>query len=403
MLTVDQALATMLAHASPLPAERVLLEAAFDRVLAADLIAAIDQPPFRAAAMDGYAARFDDAKEGASLRVVGESAAGRPFEGAIHSGEAVRIFTGAVMPGGAAHIVIQEEARAEGDRLIVAAKQRKPQHVREPGIDFKSGSVIKRRGARLGAVDLALIASANFAEVEVRWRPVVAFFDNGDELVEPGAALKTGEIVGSIRFAMQELIAAWGAAPSYLGRAGDDRRALAAKFDAGRNADLIIAIGGASVGDHDHMRDAFADAGGELLFAKVSVKPGKPTWFGRLGVTRVLGLPGNPASAIVCSMLFLRPLIARLSGEERASRLIKAALASPLEANGPRESFLRGTLHVDGAARTSATPFENQDSSLLSPLAAGNCLIRRIANAPALDAGAVVDCLLCGSLEGRDL
>jgi molybdopterin molybdotransferase len=394
MISVDEALATILREAAPLATERVPIEAALGRVPTTDIVSRIDQPPFRAAAMDGYAVRRVDAEAGARLNVIGEAAAGAPFRGALGRDEAARIFTGGEVPAGADHVVIQEDVRAETGAVVIERAQGRASNIREKGIDFRAGVVVAKAGERLGAIDLAVVAAANIATVDVARKPTVAFFDNGDELVEPGAVLKAGEIVGSNRFAFAAMIDEWGGTPLYAGRARDDRKALAEKFLVARGADVVVSIGGASVGDHDHVRTAFADAGGELLFSKISVKPGKPTWFGRLGPFLALGLPGNPASAIVCAILFLRPLIAAFVGEATKARYLRAPLKGELPSNGPRQSFQRATLAVDAGGRLSATPFAGQDSSLLLPLARGNCLIRQAANSPALADGAPVDCLI---------
>lgn len=402
MLSVDDALAETLRSAGRLPSEEISIERAAGRILAEAVVAAVDQPPFRASAMDGYAVRHADATPGAVLRVVGEAAAGAPFRGAIANGEAARIFTGGEVPAGADHIVVQEDASAAAGAVTINEAQARPANIREAGIDFRAGALLKKKGERIGAVDLGIIAAANVGAVIVARKPVVAFFDNGDELVEPGAALEPGRIVGSNRFAFAAMIEAWGGTPLYLGRARDERRAIAEKFADAAAADVVVAVGGASVGDHDHMRPAFADAGGTLIFSKIAVKPGKPTWFGRLGGARVLGLPGNPASAIVCAVLFLQPLIAALQGEARGRRFVRAALKGKLSANGARETYHRASIVADAAGRLAATPFANQDSSLLLPLARGNGLVRQSAHAPAQGDGAAVDCLLYGPIaEGE--
>jgi molybdopterin molybdotransferase len=396
--SVEKALAEIKRAAHALPPETVSIDKAAGRVLAADVVAAITQPPFRASAMDGYAIRTRDAEPGVRLRVIGVSAAGSPFRGAVGALDAVRIFTGAVAPEGADRILIQEEARVETDSVVVTAPQTGGTNIREAGIDFSAGAVLKRRGARLSAIDLGLIASSNVSDVSVSRRPLVAYFDNGDELVEPGSSLEVGRIVGSNRFALEALIAEWGGTPRYLGRAADDPADVRRKFAEAAGADLIIAVGGASVGDHDYVRRAFAEAGGEIGFSKISVKPGKPTWFGRLGKACVIGLPGNPASAIVCAVLFVEPLIAGLLGESSRGEPIRASLSAPAKANGARESYLRGRVVADPSGRLVVTPFVNEDSSLMTPLASGNCLVRRMANAPAAAEGDIIDCILYGAI-----
>ncbi len=400
LLSVNEALSLIRAQALPLAAERIAIGAAKGRVLARDVAAAIDQPPFRASAMDGYAVRFADASAGASLRLIGQSAAGAPFAGGVDSGETVRIFTGAVVPAGADHVVIQEDTTTDGGLIVIAEKQARKSNVRAAGIDFTLGALLKRQGARLSPFDLGLIAAANIAAIDAVQKPIIAFFDNGDELNEPGAALSAGQIIGSNRFAIGALIADWGGIPRYLGRAPDNREAIAQKFRDERGAHVIVAIGGASVGDRDHLRAAFGDAGGAIIFSKVSVKPGKPTWFGRMGSTYVLGLPGNPASALVCAVLFLRPLLAAMTGEDGGGiGVFSASLSSPLGANGPRETYLRALATGDPSARLIVSVHANQDSSLLSPLAAGNCLVRRAAHAAAAPAGELVECVSYAALQ----
>lgn len=394
LISVGDAMALIAAPAAGLPIETLPIGAVAGRVLARDIVSTMDQPPFRASAMDGYAVRFDDARTGARLELIGEAAAGAPFDRAVGAGEAVRIFTGGAVPAGADHVVIQEDVSADSGLVTINEAQAACANIREAGVDFRKGALLKSAGERLTPVDLGLIAAANLAAVDVFRKPVVAYFDNGDELVEPGAVLGDGQIVGSNRFATDALIAAWGGAPTYLGRASDDRKAISDIFERSRGADALVTIGGASVGDHDHVRSAFADTGGDLVFSKVSVRPGKPTWFGTIGSTRVLGLPGNPASAIVCAIIFLRPLIAALSGQSATSNYVRAVLSAPLKPNGARETYLRGKIGVDGKARLTAWAAAAQDSSLMTPLSQGNCLIRRAANAPAADAGALVDCIL---------
>jgi molybdopterin molybdotransferase len=400
-VSVSEALALIERAARPLAPERIPIGEACGRVLAEPVVAAVDQPPFRSSAMDGYAVRFADASPGAQLRLVGEAAAGSPFAGRVGEGEAVRIFTGGVVPEGADHVVIQEETERGAQTVTIAAAQKAPSNVRAAGVDFRAGAIVKPRGARLSAIDLALIASANVADLAVARRPRLGFFDNGDELVEPGRPLSPGKIVGSLRFALEALIGEFGAEPLYLGRAPDRRVAIAEKFSEPR-LDAVIAVGGASVGDHDHMRGAFADCGGALLFEKVSVKPGKPTWFGRIGERLVLGLPGNPASATVCAMLFARPLIAKMCGAPSRPIFVTARLDGEIDAAGARESYLRAAAFGDADGALIAAPFVDQDSSLLSPLAKGNALIRRLAGAPAARRGELVDCLLYAALGAVD-
>lgn len=390
MQSVDEALSVIREAASPLPAETVPIEAAVGRVLAADARARVTHSPFAASAMDGYAVRFEDARnEGARLKVIGEARAGGAAPLRIGAGEAVRIFTGGVVPGGADHILVQEEARRDGDVVITTAAQKEPGHIRASGMDFREGDLLRAKGVRLAPVDLSLLAAANIPAVSVARRPLVALFDNGDELVEPGVELVPGQIVASNRYALCALIKVWGAQAHYLGRAGDSEASVRAMIE--RGGDVLVPVGGASVGDHDHARAAFAGAGGRLLFDKIAVKPGKPTWLGRLDGTLTLGLPGNPASAIVCAFLFLQPLIDALLGAEERAKTVRAVLGSPLPANGPRETYLRAHARIDGEGRLRAMPADNQDSALIGVLAEADVLIRRAARAPAAPAGEIID------------
>ncbi|MEE2692608.1 MAG: gephyrin-like molybdotransferase Glp [Pseudomonadota bacterium] len=401
MLSVEEALRVLRDSASPLQAETVGLEDACGRVLAEDLAAAIAQPPFAASAMDGYAVRLADVRGvGSRLRVIGEVRAGGVSNVRVETGTAVRIFTGAAVPEGADHVLIQEDAQRDGSDIIVKVSQQSTANIRAAGIDFEQGSLLKRAGSRLSPVDISLAAAANIATLRVTRRPAVAFFDNGDELREPGSELLPGQIVGSNRYALGALIGEWGAEPRYLGRAADTTSSIQELYDRASGADVLAPIGGASVGDYDYVRAAFAEAGGRLIFEKIAVRPGKPTWFGELGGALVLGLPGNPASAIVCAALFLRPLIARLLGvRENGLRFVPAVLAGFAPANGPRETYLRGKARFDGEGRLFVEPAGQQDSSLLAVLAASDALIRRRPNAPAAQTGTFVDCLFLRPVE----
>lgn len=390
MLSVKEAIAAVLEGAAPLPAEEVGMNALVGRIVENDLRALMTQPPFAASAMDGYAVRFADMAEDATLKLIGEAPAGTPFSGAVAKGEAVRIFTGGAVPAGADHVIIQEDVTRNGDIITVNGAQDGPRNIRPAGIDFHEGDLLAAAGTRLHEIHGAIFAAANIAAVSVRRRPKVAVFSNGDELAEPGAALKPGQIVNSNHYALRALIRRWGGEAVYLGCASDDEASIRDHFKRGRSADIIVPVGGASVGAYDYVKSAFAAEGGELRFEKVAVRPGKPTWGGSLGDARVVGIPGNPASSIVTAALFLQPLVRRLAGEIWAEPFVKARLTAPVEANGARETYLRANVSPSGEGYEAA-PAPDQDSSLLLPFAYANGLIRRPVNAPALNAGAEVE------------
>jgi molybdopterin molybdotransferase len=388
MISVAEALARVLASApKPLAAESVAIEAALGRTLANDLYALRTQPPFANSAMDGYALRAaDTAQAPARLRVIGESAAGRAFSGALGANQAVRIFTGAPMPEGADSVLIQENAERDGDFLIVKAREAPRHNVREAGIDFVEGELLLPAGRRLSPRDLALAAAANHPTVAAPRRPRVAVLATGDELVRPGAALGPSQIVASNNYAIAGIVAACGAESIDLGIAADEMGALARSFRRAQEieADVLVTLGGASIGDYDLVQRALVDAGLELGFWRIAMRPGKPLMQGRLGAMRVLGLPGNPVSAIVCATLFLAPLLRALVGDPSAGADASelAACGSDIGANDMRQDYLRARLAIDARGGLIATPFTNQDSSLVKLLAQAQCLLIRPPHAP---------------------
>jgi molybdopterin molybdotransferase len=382
MITVEEALERVLASVEPVEEETVALDVAYGRVLAQDIKALRTQPPFSNSAMDGYALRAaDTASPPATLKVVGESAAGRTFEGAVGPGEAVRIFTGAPMPDGADAIVIQEDVKREDDRILLSAATPAGDNLRHAGMDFQTGQKLIPAGRRLTPRDVALAASANHPSLAVRRRAKVAILATGDELVPPGGALGPAQIVASNNFAVAGVVEAYGGIAIDLGIVVDEigatKDAVARARDA--KADVLVTLGGASVGDYDLVQRALVSSGMELGFWRIAMRPGKPLMHGRLGPTRVLGLPGNPTSSMVCSILFLRPLLRALHGEPEpgADSSQPARLAVDLPANGIRQDYMRATLSRNAEGILVATPVKDQDSSLVKTMARADGLIVR--------------------------
>jgi molybdopterin molybdotransferase len=388
LMTVEAARARMLAHAAALGVEEAALGDVSGRVLAADVVAARGQPPFAASAMDGWAVRSADTP--GRLRIVGESAAGRGFPGPLGEGEAVRIFTGAAVPDGADAVVIQEDVVREGEVVAVPAVA-EPRHIRPPGQDFRAGETLLAAGARLDAWRLGLAAAAGLASLTVFRRPRVAVLATGEEIVAPGAPVGPFQIFNSGTTSVCTLIEAWGGQAMALKAAGDQEEAIVQAV-AGADGDLIVTLGGASVGDHDLVKPALMRLGLRLEVESIAMRPGKPTWFGVLGDgRRVLGLPGNPASAMVCAELFLRPLLAALTGADTRPRIITARVGGALAANGEREHWMRARLTHGPDGVLTATPFADQDSSLVRVFAEADALLRRAPGAPALARGEPVD------------
>ncbi|WP_309085370.1 gephyrin-like molybdotransferase Glp [Chelativorans sp.] len=390
LLPVDEALERVLDGLQPLPPEELPLADAAGRVLVGALKARRTQPPFNASAMDGYAVRSADiASPPASLAVTGESAAGRRFPGAVGPGEAVRIFTGAPVPDGADTILIQENAVPVDEGRIEALQAVAPgRHIRRAGLDFRGGDVVLQEGRLLDPAALSLAAAAGHARLPVVRRPVIAVIATGDELVPPDETPGPDQIVASNNFGIGALARMDGADVLDLGIVPDDREAIAGAIRRalGARADIIVTLGGASVGEHDLVREVLTSEGMDLAFWKIAMRPGKPLMFGRFGGARVLGLPGNPVSSLVCAHLFLRPLMARLSGRVFRPDLRPAFLGKPMKANDERQDYVRAVV-VEGFEGLLATPFDLQDSSMLTALAAANALIIREPNAPAAEPG----------------
>lgn len=393
MISYEDALQHIRSVASLTETETIPLQAGAGRVLADPVVARLTHPPDAMSAMDGYAVRSADAVLGAVLNVIGEGPAGHPFAGPVGPGECVRVFTGSVIPGGADHIVIQEDATRTGDTIEITDAQNPPRHIRVAGIDFKSGDTLIAAGTRLLPRQLSICASANHASLRVIRKPRVALLANGDELRTPGEPLGPGEIIASNEYSLTALIEAWGGEVINLGLAPDDPADIRARIENAGPVDLFVPVGGASVGDHDHMKTVFAELGFESQFAKVAVRPGKPTWLSQRGDQLVLGLPGNPASALVCARVFLKPLLGRLLGLNEATDRVQATLTAPLSANGNRAHFMRGQRSVNGDGDQMVAPAAHQDSSLLSPFVTANVLIYRAVGAPAAEVGERVECL----------
>jgi molybdopterin molybdotransferase len=401
LMQVAEALARVLADAKPLAQAPAPLAEAHGRVLASDLAALRTQPPADVSAMDGYAVRTADvANVPARLRLVGEVAAGHPFQGTVAAGEAARIFTGGVVPPGADTIVIQENTAREGDTVVVTAAAGMGKHVRFAGLDFANGAVLLARGRRLTDRDLALAAAMNHPTVPVHRRPRLAVLATGDELVMPGATPGFGEIVYSNGYATMALARGEGCEVLDLGIVPDRLAETAAAVRRARDlgADILVTSGGASVGDYDLVQKALAAEGLALSFWKVALRPGRPMMHGRLGAMHVLGLPGNPVSSYVCAVLFLIPLIRRLAGRGDVEPTPEPALLGcDLGANDERADYMRATLAAGPDGLPVATPAALQDSSMLVPLASADCLLIRAPYAPAAKAGSPCTILKLGS------
>ncbi|RME14146.1 MAG: molybdopterin molybdenumtransferase MoeA [Alphaproteobacteria bacterium] len=388
MISVAEALEALLALARPMPSEPVALEEAAGRVLAEPVIARRDQPPFAAAMMDGYAVNAVEAEPEALFKVIGESRAGARFPGRVGPGQAVRIFTGAPMPEGANRVVIQEDVSREGDLIRLGRRLENSAFVRPAGSDFRAGARLEAPRL-LGPHDVALAAAMNAARLVVARRPEVAVIATGDELVLPGEEPGPDQIVASNGVALKALLEGAGARVRLLPIARDTKESLRTAFADASGADLVVTIGGASVGDHDLVAPVAAELGLERSFYKVAMRPGKPLMAGRLGEGVLVGLPGNPVSSLVCGRVFLVPLIRAMLGlEARPAPRAQARLAEDLPENGPREHYMRAL--SDGET---IRPLPRQDSALLSVLVCANALLVRPANDSARKAGDTVDYL----------
>lgn len=380
MLQVGDARARILAAFTALPAETVPLPDALGRVLAEPAVARLTQPPFAAAAMDGWAVRAADIARAAAdapvtLRRIGESAAGHAFAGSVGAGEAVRIFTGAPLPAGADAVVMQEDCEDAGDRVRVGRAVPAGRFIRPAGLDFTAGEDLLPKGRLLTARDVALAAAANLPWLRVHRRPRVAVLATGDEIALPGDPLGPSQIVSSNALGLCALVTSQGGLAHNLGVARDDPEHLAAMAAGAAGCDLLVTTGGASQGEHDHVRDVLG--GLSLDFYRVAMKPGKPLIFGTANGVPLLGLPGNPVSTGVAAVLFLVPVLRRLQGLPAGNATLAARLGAPLKANDDRTDFLRATLSTGPDGEPVATPFPRQDSAMMSRLARADALIVR--------------------------
>lgn len=399
MISIEDARTRILAALRPTAAEIVPLAEAWGRVTAAPVLARLTQPPRDVSAMDGYALRAADGALGAVLQVAGSAPAGHPWGGTLAPGQALRLFTGSIVPDGADAILLQEDATRDGDQVTVNEAVTLGRHIRRAGQDFFAGNELVFAGKRLNARDIGLIAAGNHPWVAVHRRPRVAILATGDEIALPGEPIPDGGIVSSNSHALAALVRACGGDPVVLPVVADDHDALMQAADGAFGMDLLVTSGGASVGEHDLVQSALAARGLVVDFWKIAMRPGKPLMFGQLGATAMIGLPGNPVSSLVCSILFLLPAIARLAGRPAAAPpTVRAVLGAPLAANDHRADHLRASLAEDDQGRLVATAFTRQDSAMLRMMQTADALILRAPNAPALPEGAAVSVIRLDSL-----
>ena len=397
MISVEEALARLLEPLAALPPEQISLSAGLGRVLAEDVAARRTQPPFAVSAMDGYAVRAEDlARIPVGLRIVAEVPAGAGFGGHVGPGEAARIFTGAPMPAGTDTIIIQEDTERSGDRVRVLEGAPRGRYVRREGLDFAEGDILLRPGRRLTARDVGLLAAMNRPWLFVHRQPRIGILSTGDEIVMPGDPIGPHQIVSSNSLALAATVAACGAVAVSVGNAPDDPESLRRIAAATSGVDLLVTTGGASVGDHDLVREALAADGFDLDFWQIAMRPGKPLMVGRYRGTPMVGLPGNPVSTLVCALLFLKPALDRLSGAavETQAQSTTARLGVALSKNDRRQDYLRSRLARAADGTLEVFPFEVQDSSMMRLLAVADCLVVRASHAPAVAAGTMVTIVL---------
>ena len=394
LLPVDEALARILKSAEPHGKEQVALSDAGGRVVATPVLAHFLQPPFDGSAMDGYALIApDNISYPVEFDIIGESAAGNRFEGEPGIGQAVRIFTGAPLPKGTDTIVIQEHTERSGNRLTVHEGIEPGRHIRRAGLDFSPDNIVIPSGRALDAAALSLAAASGNAKIDVFQKPKIAIIATGDELVPPGETPGKDQIVASNSVGIAEIVRRAGGAPHDKGIIPDDpakiERAIADSLQSG--IDILVTIGGASVGDRDFVHGALQKQGVNLDFWKIAMRPGKPLMYGRIEangkIVHVIGLPGNPVSSLVCSLVFLRPLVAKLAGTNLDADIRPAKLGTDLPANDHRRDYIRATIESNPDGTLTAKPFPVQDSSMLSALVGSKALLIRDENAPAATVG----------------
>lgn len=391
MLSIEDALAKIRDSIAPVATEEVYVTDALGRVLAADVVAEVSHPPQAVSAMDGYAVRAEDVLSApATLKQIGEAAAGHVFTGSVGPGECTRIFTGGALPDGADTIIIQEDTETDGDQISMLEAPKPGQWVRAEGLDFARGKTLIPAGQLLSARDLGLAAAAGATWLKVRQKPRVAVLATGDEVVMPGAPRRADQIVSSNSIALVSYAEVFGAEAISLGVAADRPEALREKLNDAKGFDLLVTSGGASVGDHDLVQSVSGDQGMELGFYKIAMRPGKPLIFGQLGQTFLLGLPGNPVSTGVTAAIFMRAAIEQLLGLNPTPLYQAATLGRDLPKNGKRLDFMRAELTPNSEGLPTATPFERQDSSMMALFAEADCLVMREIGAPAASAGDTV-------------
>ena len=399
LLSVNEAISKVRGGVQKVSSEKVSLSESLGRVLATDVSSRLTHPPVAVSAMDGYAVQASDlSNTPITLKQIGESSAGSGFKGAIKPGETVRIFTGAPLPIGADTIVIQEVVSVDKENITIKESSLKGKFVRSAGLDFFEGDILLKEGQVLSARDIGLAAAMNVTWLDVRRFPRIAYTATGDEIVMPGDPLGPDQIISSNSIALGAYIKTLGGVPINLGIARDNEDALHRVFSGALGADMLVTLGGASVGDYDFVRKVLDSEGMNLSFHKIAMRPGKPLIFGNLGNMAVLGLPGNPVSAGVTSAIFLKSAMSVMLGlDDDFNEPTRALLGCKLEANDFRQDYLRSSLTVNSKGNLEATPFKQQDSSMMERLAKADCLVVRYPNAPAANNGDRVDIVMLGS------